>query len=435
VYVADTANNRVQGFDPGGAVKASWGIAGRGPGYVTRPGGVAVDGSGNVYVADTWDHRIEKLSPDGGYLGQFGYISARSGYAAPNTGNGQFQFPHGVAIDAGRGDIWVTDSHNNRVQRFNAAGTWLATYGGLAAGAGAGQFDLPLGITTDAGGNVYVADSQNDRVVERNAVTGTWATVALHGEALSAPAAVAVDGSGEVYVADSARVLGVSSTATSELSAPEGGFDHPGGLWLNGSYLYVSDSGHNRVLRRDLRSGAWTAFGGEGGGDGSFVAPLGLATDSGGDVLYVADQLNNRVERFSMSDRPPGAVTTSQPPAAAPASQSSPLPRGKRLRIKIVRHRLRRGVVQLTLRCSEACRLTVTGRLRLRGSARRLELRKATRLLRAGVNSKVRLHLTKRARRALRRSSARRRTLSARLSLVAVGRRGARARRTAAFRL
>jgi DNA-binding beta-propeller fold protein YncE len=431
VYVADTANNRVQGFDQGGAVKAAWGIAGRGAGYVTRPGGLAVDSSGNVYVADTWDHRIEKLSPDGSYLDQFGYISARSGYAAPNTGNGQFQYPRAVAIDPVSGNIWVSDSHNNRVQAFGAGGSWLATYGGLGAGTAPGQFDLPLGITTDPSGNVYVADSQNNRVVERDAVTGSWSPVSLHSATLSAPAAVTVDSAGNLYVADSAKVLRVGSTATSEVAAPAGGFDHPGGLWLSGSFLYVSDTGHDRVLQQDLRSGSWTTFGSEGSGAGSFVAPLGLGTSANGDVLYVADQLNNRIERFSMSDQPPRAAT-----AASPAPASSPAPpvlRAKRLRIKILRHRLRGHVVQLTLRCSEACRVTVTGSLRARGSARSPRFRRATRRLRAGIGSIVRLHPTKGARQLLLRSSAR--ALSARVSVLAVGSGGTRSRRRAAFRL
>jgi DNA-binding beta-propeller fold protein YncE len=65
VAVADTANNRVQTYAPDGAPTAAWGIAGRGPGYVTRPEGVAVDAAGTVHVADTLDYRLERLGADG----------------------------------------------------------------------------------------------------------------------------------------------------------------------------------------------------------------------------------------------------------------------------------------------------------------------------------------------------------------------------------
>ena len=35
-----------------------------------------MDGSGNVFVADTWQHRIEKFDNNGNYLAQFGNTQA-----------------------------------------------------------------------------------------------------------------------------------------------------------------------------------------------------------------------------------------------------------------------------------------------------------------------------------------------------------------------
>jgi DNA-binding beta-propeller fold protein YncE len=340
-----------------------------------------------------------------------------------------------VAIDPLSGDVWVADSHNNRIQQINAEGAWIATYGGLAPGTGAGQFNLPLAIATDSSANVYVADSHNDRVVKRDAATGTWSVVSLHGATLSAPGAVAVDASGDLYVADSTRVLRVDSTATSEVEAPEGGFDDPGGLWLSGSHLYVSDSGHNRVLRQDLRSQEWTSFGGEGSGAGSFLAPLALAVGPDGGVLYVADQLNNRIERFSMSEPAPGAATTPTAPVLQVAQSPPPTVRRSRPRIRILGHRLRHGSLLLRLRCSEACRVTLSGRLRFGAHAKGVKLRRATRKLRAGVSSKLALKLGRRARRVARLQIARGRRPSARLSILAVGASGERSRRTIRFRL
>jgi DNA-binding beta-propeller fold protein YncE len=46
-------------------VLAVWGRRGTSPGEFDLPGGIAVDGQGNVYVADTRNHRIQKLSPQG----------------------------------------------------------------------------------------------------------------------------------------------------------------------------------------------------------------------------------------------------------------------------------------------------------------------------------------------------------------------------------
>ncbi|MCW3041223.1 MAG: hypothetical protein JWM31_3128, partial [Solirubrobacterales bacterium] len=67
VATTDTANNRVQLFDPTGNVTAAWGLAGRGPGYVTRPGGADFAPDGSIAVADSFDQRVERFGPDGTY--------------------------------------------------------------------------------------------------------------------------------------------------------------------------------------------------------------------------------------------------------------------------------------------------------------------------------------------------------------------------------
>jgi DNA-binding beta-propeller fold protein YncE len=67
-----------------------------------------------------------------------------------------------VAVDA-RGNVYVADSGNHRVQRRDAArNTWQA-WG--THGAGIGQFDCPGGIAVDAAGTIYVADTRNHRIV------------------------------------------------------------------------------------------------------------------------------------------------------------------------------------------------------------------------------------------------------------------------------
>ena len=56
LYVADTANNRIQLFSRAGKPLGSYSTP------LARPAGVAVDRQGNVYVADTGNHRVEKFS-------------------------------------------------------------------------------------------------------------------------------------------------------------------------------------------------------------------------------------------------------------------------------------------------------------------------------------------------------------------------------------
>jgi DNA-binding beta-propeller fold protein YncE len=73
------------------------------------------------------------------------------------SGNGQFNAPRDVAVDSG-GNIWVTDSNNNRVQIFNSSGVWQKKVG--TAGSDNGQFNAPIGISVSAPTYGAVAVSQ-----------------------------------------------------------------------------------------------------------------------------------------------------------------------------------------------------------------------------------------------------------------------------------
>src|SRR5881394_1013308 len=66
------------------------------------------------------------------------------------SGAGQFQFPHCIAVSPD-GSVYVSDTFNDRVQRFHANGGYLGQWG--SHGTGNGQFDGPAGIAMDASGN------------------------------------------------------------------------------------------------------------------------------------------------------------------------------------------------------------------------------------------------------------------------------------------
>ena len=94
---------------PCGTFLLKWGTpTGSGNGELIQPSGVATDGSGNVYVADTGDHRIQKFDASGVFLATWG---------SHGTGNGQFDSPTGVATD-GSGNVYVADTRNHRIQKF-----------------------------------------------------------------------------------------------------------------------------------------------------------------------------------------------------------------------------------------------------------------------------------------------------------------------------
>jgi len=83
------------------------------------PGGMAVDSAGNLYILDTGNHRVQKFDPDGKYLASFG----RQG-----QGPGDFSYPDSIAID-GQDMIWVSDPNNQRIQVLTPEGAERKTIG------------------------------------------------------------------------------------------------------------------------------------------------------------------------------------------------------------------------------------------------------------------------------------------------------------------
>src|SRR5262249_15430121 len=77
------------------------------------------------------------------------------------SGPGQMAYPEGVAVDD-LGRLFVSDTGNNRVQRFDPAGVFLGEFGGF--GFGEGLFDKPRDLFVSGGLRLFVLDSENDRV-------------------------------------------------------------------------------------------------------------------------------------------------------------------------------------------------------------------------------------------------------------------------------
>src|SRR5437899_4139618 len=72
---------------------------------------------------------------------------------------GAFFYCRDVAVDFA-GNVYITDEINNRVQKFDSRGNFLAKWG--KEGNGPGQFNGPWGIAVDALGNVYVTDTRSE---------------------------------------------------------------------------------------------------------------------------------------------------------------------------------------------------------------------------------------------------------------------------------
>jgi tripartite motif-containing protein 71 len=349
VYVADQLSYVVQKFTAAGAFETQWGAYGGGHGQFGPIGGLAVDGAGDVYVVDSSHDRIEKFGPNGEFistwgqkgseLGDFDFGSSQSPSQPPGggiaisgehvyvadsgndrierfnleggeattwgtrgSGPGQFSYPRAVA--ASESEVIVSDDDNHRIEKFSPEGVFEAETG--SQGDGPGEFGYPYGVAVDAAGNVYVADDSNDRIVKLTpqlAFDGAWGGAGSKPGELEFPRALASDPAGDTYVADTAndrvevfdssgdylRTFGASGRGPGQLTAPRGLAIDPTGR------LLVADTVDDRIEAfapgTDAYLEQWTMAGGHASG---FASPAGVAIDPRGSV-YVADTGNQRI--------------------------------------------------------------------------------------------------------------------------------------------
>jgi sugar lactone lactonase YvrE len=124
------------------------------------PGGLAIDNENRLlYVTDAEQDLVFVYDADPPY--KLVRKLGKPGTEHTSTLPGEFAKPVGVAVDQD-GNVFVTDTWNNRIEVFDADGTFIRTFG--EAGDGPGYFARPKGISIDGDGHVWVADAMQDRV-------------------------------------------------------------------------------------------------------------------------------------------------------------------------------------------------------------------------------------------------------------------------------
>ena len=146
IYVADKNNHRVQVLNYDLTFCHAFG-------EFNEPVDVAVDKEGYIYVTDSHNNRIQKFTPDDDYkcVSQFG---------GEGSGPGQLNYPAGITVDTA-GLVYVTECSNHRVSIFTSDGRYVGMIGSRK-----GQFNSPyVGITFDKDGRLYICDNLNNRIV------------------------------------------------------------------------------------------------------------------------------------------------------------------------------------------------------------------------------------------------------------------------------
>jgi DNA-binding beta-propeller fold protein YncE len=224
VYIADANNDLVQAFTPAGVFGGQVGH--------THPVGLAYDPSSGVLVVAPFGDAVNQATHDiyaAFYNNDAVLIEANGAekavFGGTGTGNGQFNGPTGVAVDPISGDVYVADTNNQRVERFDANGAYLSQFAER----------YPSGLATDPTGNVYVADKLSGTVNVFSPAGTFLFGVGAFGDQLSGQPSelfgVAVDpATGVLYVVD-----GVHDNVTFFGRAPT-----VSGSTLDGGTVYAS---------------------------------------------------------------------------------------------------------------------------------------------------------------------------------------------------
>ncbi len=146
-YVADMGRAKVLVYDAKDAFVRAFGLKDQ-----FKPSDVAVWGN-RLYVCDVKGHEIEVLDR------RSGKVLSKIGKAGSEPGH--FVFPTNMALDA-KGNIYVTDTANFRVQKFSPKGKLLGSFG--TAGDTFGTFTRPKGVAVDPKGRIYVVDAAFENV-------------------------------------------------------------------------------------------------------------------------------------------------------------------------------------------------------------------------------------------------------------------------------
>jgi sugar lactone lactonase YvrE len=315
LYVTDRLNNRIQIFDTtsfdlaGSITNMAWDCWGAGD-FTCGPYSVAVNAN-SVYISNLQDNRV--------LVYDTASLSFQKTLGSYGVGNGQFWGVIDLSLDAA-GNLYTADSNNSRVQKFDAAGNYVRSYGvtGVPYLTDSFHYYRPY-VAVDAANNILVLESWGQRLIKLSPsgaplwVRGTPGITRDGNNVDDAahffyPGGMDTDKAGNIFVGDNNRVQIFDKNGNVK--------GHIGTGFGSGAYqfswvsdvvvdnrgrIFVGDPNNQRVQVFDKNLSYVQTLGQTGisGKDNAhFDNPNGLALDKSG-ALYVVDRNNCRVQKFS----------------------------------------------------------------------------------------------------------------------------------------
>ncbi|CAF1408570.1 unnamed protein product [Adineta steineri] len=359
LFIVDQFNGRIVGSDVNG-FRCLVGCHGQGSrsNQLLNPFSFSFDSYGNMFVTDQYNHRIQKflLMKDSSALpfnqpqfcstatwnltgitianqsivGLFPrdiFVSKNNTIYVANQQNntiimweeesanptkiieGNFTIPMSLFVTS-NGDIYIDDGQKNgRVQKWIAETNTFVTVMNVSS--------LCSDLFVDVDDTLYCSMSQHHQVLKRslndsdiasNFVAAGTVNSGSASNQLYYPRGIFVDVNLDLYVADcyndrvqlfqSGESNGITIAGSTSRN-PTITLSFPSGIILDADkYLFIVDSFNNRIVGSDL-NGFRCLVGCDGGGTQSnqLYNPFSFSFDLSGNI-YVADSLNNRIQKF-----------------------------------------------------------------------------------------------------------------------------------------
>jgi DNA-binding beta-propeller fold protein YncE len=276
----------------------SFGSNGAGEGQFRGPNGIATDSKGNVWVADTENSRIEEFNSEGKYLRK----------STGGTSNDQLSSPDDLAIDS-KGDLWVVNTGHGRIEHLNSEGGFIGSFGEV--GSGNGQLNTPSSIAIDSKGNFWVTDHGNERVEQFNS-EGKY--VSQFKYAVYSPT-ITIDSSNNIWLTDGphGRIAKYNTSGTFLGQIGEGQLSEElGDIVIDaGGNFWVADADNN-VVKEFSAKGEYLNHLGD---PKNFYQYFGLAS-AGGSSFWAGNFSLSRVEKWTEITHEWNVQTTEEPAGA-----------------------------------------------------------------------------------------------------------------------
>ena len=307
LYVVDALQNQIEAFSLDGTPLFRAGGEGSGPGQLVAPRQLAMGPGGELWTTEYGNYRVQAFDPATGASLDI------APSPLPDRPQGQLGQPRDVAVDPATGDVWVTDTWNQRFCRFAADGAHEGCWGGRGnsppygvkypRGIGFDPVNRRVWVANNAAGTIYVYDDQANFLFQvgsednrRNSVPGMF----------EKPFDVSF-GNGYAYVSDVGNTYAGNTVKVKVLDAATG--TEVGTIARNSravavdaatGEVYVADAGANQqkiYVYPPTGGAALRSFGSKGTGDGKFTGLWGVTVTDG--VVYATDEAQSRVQAFT----------------------------------------------------------------------------------------------------------------------------------------